>query len=82
MTRIVPGRGYVLSGMRSEMWGAPHPTHGTPESVAAKYLGSLQGTRRWHGFEVWKDGTEQGVIFMADADLAQLTVKALPSARR
>jgi hypothetical protein len=63
--------------MKEELWDAPHSTYGTPESIAARYLGALRGIRRWHGFEVWAGGEERGVIFMPDQDLAKITVTAI-----
>jgi hypothetical protein len=57
------------------MWDVGHPLYGKPREVAGNYLGFLQGTHRWHGFEVWFDGQEIGVIFMNDKDLEQLHVE-------
>lgn len=78
---LEPGRAYFLNQMRPDMWTGPHPIFGTPERVAGKYIGSLQGNRRWHGFEVWKDGMECGVIFMTDDDLQQLDVSEIVGER-
>lgn len=75
------GRAYFLQRMRSDMWSSPHPIFGAPERVAGKYIGSLEGNRRWHGFEIWKDGLECGVIFMTDDDLNQIEVSELQSGR-
>ncbi len=80
---LVIGRAYAISGMKPEVgrdpgkWGAPHPRFGMPPAVAGWYLGSLQGTRRWHGFEVRHEGTEQGVLFMNDDDLEVLNVSPI-----
>ena len=68
------GKAYLLTGMVPDLWVAPHPTYGTPFELAAKYLGSLTGARTWHGFEVWVEEKDVGVIFMHDADLAALSV--------
>lgn len=70
----VVGKAYYLEGMATEMWDAPHPVYGAPASLAAIYLGFVVGRRRWHAFEVWVDGSEQGVLFMNDEDLARLRV--------
>lgn len=71
---LVVGRVYHLRGMVEEMWDAPHPIYGAPPALAARYLGSVQGLRRWHAFEVWHQGEEKGCLFMNDNDLARLTV--------
>ena len=71
---LVVGRAYYLEGMKKEMWDAPHPIFGAPPAVAGRYLGCLQGARRWHGFEVWVRGREEGVLFMNDEDLSKLVV--------
>ena len=70
-------KAYYLQGMQEDMWDAPHPDFGAPQKIAARYLGSLHGVRRWHGFEVWIDDKEAGVLFMNDDDLAKLTVEPL-----
>jgi hypothetical protein len=70
---LVPGRGYLLSGMGALAWTNSHPVFGRPGAIAAIYLGCLQGTRLWHLFEVQVRNTDQGVILMNDADLVQLT---------
>lgn len=72
---LIVGRAYFLSGMVEDMWTTGHPQFGKPEAVAGYYLGCLQGTRRWHGFEVWAGGKERGVIFMTDEDLSKLRVE-------
>lgn len=72
--KLVVGRAYFLDGMKTEMWGNSHPIYGTPYSLAARYIGALHGSRRWHGFEVWSDGVERGVLFMNDDDLKQLNI--------
>ncbi len=80
---LVIGFPYALSGMKPVkgddpgQWGAPHPRFGMPQAIAGWYLGALQGTRRWHGFEIRHEGTEQGVIFMTDDDLETLTVSPI-----
>jgi hypothetical protein len=71
------GRIYHLEGMKREMWDGPHPRFGAPPALATRYLGCLQGRRLWHGFEVWVDGNEEGVIFMNDEDLSKLSVTKL-----
>ena len=63
--------------MKRELWGSTHPTYGAPFAIAGRYLGSLTGQRTWHGFEVWIEDREGGVIFMSHEDLAQLTVTDL-----
>ena len=68
------GRIYLLQGMERSMWDRPHPRYGAPSSLATRYLGCLQGARKWHGFEVWVENREQGVLFMNDADLNKLRV--------
>jgi hypothetical protein len=77
--KLENGRAYYLEGMRSDLWDAGHPKYGKPERVAGKYLGFLQGVRRWHGFEIYADGRECGVIFMTDDDLGMLKVSELAS---
>jgi hypothetical protein len=77
VAHLIVGHGYYLSGMHADMWGNVHPHFGRPEAIAARYLGWLQGVRRWHGFEVWKDEAEQGVLFMSSQDLARLTVRPI-----
>jgi hypothetical protein len=74
---LVVHRAYYLEGMETEMWDAPHPVYGAPKCLAARYLGSLTGLRRWHAFEVWVDGEEKGCLFMNDDDLAKLRVVAV-----
>lgn len=60
------------------MWDGPHPVYGAPTKLAGFYLGSLQGRRRrWHGFEVWIENQDAGVIFMNDDDLGKLKVTPL-----
>lgn len=77
VVNLIVGRAYYLSGMVDDMWTTGHPVYGKPEALAGYYLGCLHGTRRWHGFEIWAKGQEQGVIFMTDADLQKLTVEAI-----
>ena len=74
---LVVGGIYRLEGMVRTMWDSPHPVFGAPPSLAGRYLGCLQGVRRWHGFEVWVEHREEGVIFMNDDDLCKLTVTKL-----
>jgi hypothetical protein len=71
---LVHGKAYYLQGMASEMWDAPHPVFGAPRALAARYIGCITGSRRWHGFEVWIENREQGVLFMNDDDLLKLRV--------
>jgi hypothetical protein len=68
----VKGQAYRLAGIEPAMWGNVHPVYGTPRTVAGLYLGSLVGERTWHGFEIWADGMEVGVIFMNQTDLDAL----------
>lgn len=75
---LVIGRAYLISGLKAAVWDTPHPRFGSPDEVAGRYLGSLQGVRRWHGFEVWFGGREEGVLFMNDADISGLTISSLP----
>jgi hypothetical protein len=75
---LVPGQAYLLSGMRKVVWDTPHPRFGSPDAVAGRYLGSLKGQRRWHAFEVWLGGREEGVLFMNEADISQLDITLLP----
>lgn len=70
-------RAYQLSGMVPAMWGNAHTRFRTPFAVAAIYLGSIQGTRTWHLFEVQYDDKEAGVLLMPTSDLNQLTVEEL-----
>jgi hypothetical protein len=72
--RLRVGRAYMITGMKNAVWDIPHPRFGSPDQVAAVYLGSLRGVRRWHGFEVWADGSEQGVLFMNDDDMLNLHI--------
>ncbi len=74
---LIVGRAYCLRGLNPGMWDNSHPKFGRPFELAARYLGSLQGTRRWHGFEVRVDGADEGVIFMNDGDLDQLEIECL-----
>ncbi len=67
----------MLSGLQSAVWDRPHPRFGTPDHVAAVYLGHVQGTRRWHIFEVWADSEEQGVLVMNDDDIAKVQIGAM-----
>jgi hypothetical protein len=76
-TRLIVGNAYYLRGMTGDMWTTGHPEYGTPDELAGRYLGSLRGTRVWHGFEIWVSGKEVGVIFMTTADLEQLSVVRL-----
>lgn len=71
---LIVGNGYILSGLKLAKWDTPHPRFGKPDRVAARYLGSLQGVRRWHGFEVWANRQEQGVLFMNDADIEAINI--------
>jgi hypothetical protein len=74
---LLVGKAYYLEGMERPMWDRPHPRFGAPPSLATRYLGSLQGYRRWHGFEVWVENREEGVLFMNDDDLSKLKVTAV-----
>lgn len=74
---LIAGQAYRLERMLKPYWDAGHPKYGKPERIAAKYLGSLDGHRRWHLFEVWDDGSEQGVIMMNDDDLLRIDVTPL-----
>lgn len=76
MTLLV-GLPYHLSGLRQVSWTNSHPRFGQPDEIGAIYLGAIRGTRLWHLFEVQVQQTDQGVILMSDADLVQITVKAL-----
>lgn len=71
---LLVGKAYYLEGMDRPMWDRPHPRFGAPPALATRYLGSLQGNRRWHGFEVWVANREEGVLFMNDDDLGKLKV--------
>jgi hypothetical protein len=71
---FVVGRSYYLNGMGHAMWDVPHPKFGRPKALAGRYLGCLCGIRTWHGFEIWVDGQEHGVIFMNDSDIAKLSI--------
>ncbi len=75
--RLRVGRAYLLSGLQEAVWDRPHPRFGMPDQVAAVYLGHVPGHRRWHIFEVWADGQEQGVLVMNDDDIAQVTIAAM-----
>jgi hypothetical protein len=68
------GRTYHLEDLDRAEWDAPSPKYGAPRSLAARYLGSIQGNRRWHGFEVWIEGKDAGVLFMNDDDLRKIRV--------
>ena len=74
---LVAGKGYYLEGMVRSMWDWPHPRYGAPPALATRYLGALQGNRLWHGFEVWVENREEGVLFMTDDDLNLLKVTPL-----
>jgi hypothetical protein len=71
------GRAYTLTGLTKELWDNSHPVYGTPTSVAGRYIGFMRGKRRWHGFEIWVEGQERGVIFMPDEDLFRVSVAPL-----
>jgi len=71
------GHAYVLDGMQPTLWGNAHLRFGQPHVLAARYLGSLEGARLWHLFEIHVEGHEIGVLLMNDADLAQLTVQEI-----
>jgi hypothetical protein len=75
--RLYPGHGYVLSGMREDLWASPHQTFGRPPELAGIYLGHLTGTRIWHLFEIRIANKDEGVILMSTADLEQLTIRPL-----
>lgn len=77
---LLVGKGYYLQGMSAEMWDRPHPVFGAPRALAARYLGHIEGSRRWHGFEVWVDNQEQGVLFMNDEDLSKIIVTEIDAA--
>ena len=74
---LLVGRAYHLSGFEKLKWGNTHPTYGQPNEVAARYLGSLRGSRLWHGFEVRMAMKDVGVLFLPDADLRKLTIREL-----
>jgi len=78
IAKLVVGRAYLVEGMHAELWDVGHPEHGKPYAVAGRYLGWIQGTRRWHAFEVWHLGVEIGVLFMNESDLAALIVVEVP----
>jgi hypothetical protein len=71
---LAVGKAYYLEGMETEMWDAPHPVYGMPKCIAGMYIGYVTGRRRWHAFEVWVAGEEEGVLFMNDEDLSKLSV--------
>jgi len=56
-------------------------SYGKPSKLCCRYLGPRSGERRWHVFEVWVDGREQGVVVMNEADLGQLIVTAAEPAK-
>lgn len=70
------GHAYWLKGMKRSMWQVPSPTFGCPERIVGIYLGSLQGTRKWYGFEIQVRKKDRGVIFMPESDLILLRVEA------
>jgi len=72
---------YELKGMRPYMYDVRHPLYGKPSKLCCRYLGPRSGERRWHVFEVWVDGREQGVVVMNEADLGQLIVTAAEPAK-
>ena len=68
---------YLLFGMQPDMWDNHHPAFGAPDTIVGKYLGSMSGNRVWHGFEIWRERKEVGVLFMTQDDLDKLTVTDL-----
>ena len=78
--RLTVGGWYDLKGMRPYMWDNRHPLFGKPTKLRCRYLGLCQGLRRWHVFEVWIAGREEGVIVMNEIDLGQLIVTTADSA--
>lgn len=74
---LTPGHGYILSNLRAVIWDNLHPRFGCPDSLAVVYLGSLQGTRLWHLWEVRIAQADAGVLMLNAADLAQITVTPL-----
>lgn len=77
MEQLVVGKTYYLEGMVRPMWDGPHPRFGAPPALATRYLGSLQGHRLWHGFEVWVESKEEGVLFMNEDDLKKIRITPL-----
>lgn len=71
---LLLGKAYYLEGMERPMWDRPHPRFGAPHALATRYIGCLQGHRRWHAFEVWVENREEGVLFMTDADLELIKI--------
>ena len=71
------GHLYRLRGMKSSMWQVGHPHYGRPPTLVGVFLGKMQGTRTWYGFEIRVGGKERGVLFMPQSDLDQLQVEGL-----
>lgn len=77
MLRLVPGFAYYLEGLPAKMWDVGHPKFGKPRALSGRYLGSVQGRREWHVFEIWVGMTEEGAIILSQQDLENITVKKL-----
>lgn len=74
LKRLKVGHAYLIDGLEPDMWAAPHPVHRMPTRLAGKYIGCMSGERCWHGFEIWIDGQESGVVFMNEQDVDRLSI--------
>lgn len=77
MTNLVPGFAYYLEGIPEKLWDVGHPKFGKPRALSGRYLGSRQGKRLWHVFEIWVGTEEEGAIIISQRDLETVTVKRL-----
>ncbi len=59
------------------MWHNSHTQFGQPASVDTIYLGWLDGTRRWHLFEVRIENRDAGVMLMTSQDLTRITIEEI-----
>lgn len=75
--RLVAGFSYYLEGLPSKMWDVGHPRFGKPRAICGRYLGSVQGRREWHVFEIWVGENEEGAIILNRTDLEAINVKRL-----
>jgi hypothetical protein len=75
--RLVAGFAYYLEGLPAKMWDVGHPKFGKPRAISGRYLGTVQGRREWHVFEIWVGEREEGAIILNRTDLEAITVQRL-----